>query len=406
MRVLLVHKFFHTTGGAEVFFFETARILQKYGHEVALFSTNNKDNYPSLYSSYFVDPPDFMSGSLVQKVKSIQKIIYSKEAKSKLNRLIKDFKPDIVHVFAMFTHLSPSILEACTENSVPVVLSCNDYKHICPNYKLYHHGKLCDACKMGHFYHSIVNRCCQDSYLFSIASCIEATVHRYLNIVKKHIHTFLFASEFMARKTEECWGKESFCWEKLHNPFDSTKYCPSEEYADYFLFFGRMVEEKGVHILLKAMQYASSTRLILVGDGPEFHNLQKLAINLCLKNVEFVGPKWSQELDDLLRLARFVVVPSIWHENFPYVIVQAFAMGKAVIGTDRGGIPELIVDGEFGYIYPAESPESLGEKINLLWHNPQLTAEMGKKAKKYADSVFNDNVFYDTLMYIYHGVFK
>lgn len=154
------------------------------------------------------------------------------------------------------------------------------------------------------------------------------------------------------------------------------------------------------------MQYAPSSRLVLVGDGPEFYNLQELARSLCLKNVEFVGSKWGVELDELLRSARFVVVPSIWSENFPYVIVQAFAMGKAVIGTDRGGIPELIVDGEFGYIYPADSVESLGEKINLLWQNPRLAVEMGKKAKKYADSVFNDKVFYETLMEIYLGVVK
>lgn len=306
----------------------------------------------------------------------------------------------------MFTHLSPSLLDVCRHKNIPVVMSCNDYKHLCPNYKLYHHGKLCEDCKGGNYFYSILNKCCQDSILFSVASCIEATAHRYLNILRKNVHTFLFAGEFMAKKTEEFWGKETFRWKKLLNPFDSTKYTASEEYADYFLYFGRMVEEKGTHILLKAMQYAPSSRLVLVGDGPEFYNLQELARSLCLKNVEFVGSKWGVELDELLRSARFVVVPSIWSENFPYVIVQAFAMGKAVIGTDRGGIPELIVDGEFGYIYPADSVESLGEKINLLWQNPRLAVEMGKKAKKYADSVFNDKVFYETLMEIYLGVVK
>lgn len=306
----------------------------------------------------------------------------------------------------MFTHLSPSLLDVCHEKNVPVVMSCNDYKHICPNYKLYHHGKLCEACKGGKYYNAILNRCCQDSFTFSLASCLESTVHYHMNILKKNIHTFLFAGEFMAKKTEEFWGKNTFRWAKLLNPFDSTQYTLSTDYSDYFLFFGRIVEEKGVDILIKAMKQAPESRLVLVGDGPQFEQIQNLSRDLDLHNIEFVGPKWGDELDHLLKLARFVVVPSIWHENFPYVIVQSFALGKAIIGTDRGGIPELIKDGEYGYIYPANDPIALAERINALWKNPSLAVNMGQKAKIYADNVFNDCTFYKTIMDIYLGVLK
>jgi len=111
-------------------------------------------------------------------------------------------------------------------------------------------------------------------------------------------------------------------------------------------------------------------------------------------------------LDSILKNARFTVVPSIWHENFPYVIVQSFAMGKAVIGTKRGGIPELIKDGEYGFTYPADDSSALADKINMLWNNPQLAVNMGLNAKSYADSIFNDQSFYETLMNIYRGVIK
>lgn len=406
MKILLIHKFFHITGGAEVFFFETARVLKENGHEVAFFSTLATQNLPSEYSDYFVNAPDYRSGGLSSKFRAINKIIYSKEAKNKLKRLLSDFRPDIVHVFAIFTHLSPSILEACKEYGVPVVMSCNDYKHICPNYKLYHHGRICNDCKGSKFYSAVKNRCCQNSISFSIASSIEAYVHDAMNIVLNNVDKFLFAGEFMIRKTEEFWGNDSFHWAKLLNPFDSTKYVASPEYSDYFIFFGRLVEEKGVDILIRAMKYAPQARLVLIGNGPQLEQLQKLSHDLDLHNIEFVGPKWGDELDSLLKLARFVVVPSIWHENFPYVIVQAFALGKAVIGSDRGGIPELIKDGEFGYIYPADVPSALADKINTLWNSPQLSVKMGKNAKDYADTVFNDEVFYNTLMDIYKGVIK
>lgn len=406
MKILLVHKFFHVTGGAEVFFFETGRVLEQYGHNVAYFSTESPLNTPSSYSSYFVNPPDYKNGNLLKRITAIKNIIYSHETKENITRLLKDFKPDIVHVFAMFTHLSPSLLDACREMDIPVVMSCNDYKHICPNYKLYHHGKLCEACKGGKYYNALLNRCCQDSVAFSLASFLESTAHHSMNILRKNVHTFLFAGEFMAKKTEEFWGTDTFRWAKLLNPFDSTKYEASYKYSDYILFFGRLVEEKGADILIKAMKYVPNARLLLVGDGPQLTQLKNLSINLNLRNIEFTGPKWGKEMDLLIENARFVVVPSLWHENFPYVIVQSFAMAKAVIGTDRGGIPELIIDGEYGYIYSANDAEDLSKKINELWSNPDLAVDMGKKAKEYADSIFNDNVFYETLMSIYQGIVK
>lgn len=351
-----------------------------------------------------MNAPDFKNGSLLKRVFAIRDIIYSPIAKQKFATLLDDFKPDIVHVFALFTHLSPSLLDVCRQNGLPVVMSCNDYKHICPNYKLYHHGRLCEACKGGTYYNSVLQKCCQNSVSYSLASCLESSAHYYMNILRKNIHTFLFAGEFMAKKTEEFWGKGSFRWAKLLNPFDSTKYAASIEYSDYILFFGRLVEEKGADILLQAMKHAPDARLVLVGDGPQLAALQKLSNELDLKNVEFAGPVWGEDLDRLLRFSRFVVIPSIWHENFPYVIVQSFAMGKAVIGTDRGGIPELIKDGEFGYIYPADAPEVLADKINTLWYNPELAADFGRNAKSYADSVFNDKIFYQTLIDIYQRV--
>ena len=404
MKILLVHKFHHVTGGAEVFFFETSRILESTGHSVAHFSTVDGRNLPSPFSMYFASPPVFRSGSVFQRFASIKRIVYSHEAKNKIRKLIADFKPDIVHVFAIFTHLTPSVLYACREAGVPVVFSCNDYKHICPNYKMFHHGRICDDCKNGKFHNAIRNKCCHESITYSVASCIESVVHHSFDMLRKNVHTFLFASNFMAKKTEQFWGKDTFRWKKLLNPFDSTRFPICSEYGDYLLFFGRFVDEKGVDILLRAMQLVPEARLIAVGDGPQNDKLLALAGRLGLNNVEFMGPLWGEDLDTMIKRARFVVIPSIWHENFPYVIVQSFAIGKAVIGTDRGGIPELITDSHNGFIYPAHDQKGLAEKIRILWNDPALAVSMGINAKKFADETFNDTKFYSTLMDIYKDV--
>lgn len=396
MKVLLVHKFFHITGGAEVFLMETARVLKENGHEVAFFSTKNKLNKKTKYERYFVEAPKF-------NVLNIGEIIYSKRTKKKFAEILDDFKPDVVHAFGIFTHLSPSILEAAKERGIPVVMSCNDYKHICPNYKLFHHGKLCEKCRGGKFYQAILNKCCHESVAYSTASAIEAYVHEVTGMVRKNVDMFLFASDFMARKTEEFWGKDTFKWKKILNPIKITPIAKKTGGDNYILFFGRLIEEKGVKKLVTAMRKITEIKLIVVGDGPEKGEIEKIKRDNSLNNVELVGEKWGPEMDELVNNCRLVVVPSRWHENFPYVIIQAFMAGKPVVATNRGGIPEL-VNKERGILYDDDKEGSLETAIKHLWNRPKLVKKMGEKARKYIEETFSDEKFYKDTIEAYKKV--
>lgn len=403
MRILLAHKFFETRGGAEVFFFETGRALEQSGHEVAYFATSTDTSKADGLRTFLVPPPEYENGNLLGRVSRIGPMIYSRSVKEKFAEAIRIFRPDLVHVFAIHVHLTPSILAAAHEAGVPIVMSCNDYKHICPNYKLYHHGRICTDCKGGKFYMAAVNHCCRDSLTVSVASALEAYAHQMLGVYD-YVHTFLFASQFMAQETEEFWASRTFRWRQLRNPFDSTKFPLEEAYEDYALFFGRLIEEKGVDVLLRAAKGAPSVQLKIVGDGPEEKALKAQALELGLKNVEFVGPRWGTDLDKVLSKARFVVVPSVWHENYPYVINQSFAFGKPVVASDRGGIPELVDHGTTGLVYEADDPTALAGSMQTLWDDPDQAVSMGRAAKKYADAEFNDERFLQTLLVIYREV--
>jgi glycosyltransferase involved in cell wall biosynthesis len=403
MNIILAHNFFNPIGGAEVFYHEVGRVLEEHGHEVAYFSPAD-ENINSKYKRYFPKAVDYKDKNIFKSIINFKNMVYSSEAKEKFKMLINDFKPDLVHAFAIYTRLTPSILDICKEYDLPVVMSCNDYKHICPNYKLYHHRHLCEDCKDGKFYNVIKNRCLKNSLVYSTAASIEAYIHNYLNIYKKNVDLFLFSSVFMAKKTEEFWGKDSFEWSILKNPFESNQFEYSPEYEDYCIFFGRLIDEKGVDILIEAMKHIPQCNLKIVGNGPDEEQLRNNAKNL--NNVEFLGPKWNDDLNLILKKAKFVIVPSTWHENFPYVILQSFALGKAVIGTNRGGIPELVKDGEYGLIYDALNPIELSEKITSLWNNPEIFTEMGRKAKNFMNNEFNDKNFYNEIMTNYKKVLK
>jgi glycosyltransferase involved in cell wall biosynthesis len=405
MRIILAHNNYNIKGGAEVFYHQVGEVLESQGHEVAYFSAAD-DQAETKWRSYFPPVSLYKQGTFSSKILNFSNMVYNHKAKFQMSRLIKDFKPDIIHAFAIYIQLTPSILDAAREAGVPAVMSCNDYKHICPSYKLFHHGKLCDECRGGKYYRATVNRCSHDSYTYSIGSTVEAYIHEKINVYRKNVHTFLFASEFMAHKTEEFWGKDSFRWKILRNPFDATIYPDKISIGNYALFFGRLIEEKGVDILLAAAKLNPDIPIVIVGDGPDQSQLLAQAKSLGLNHIQFLGPKWGNELDIILLNCRFVVVPSLWHENFPYVILQSFAMGKPVIGSNRGGIPELVVHGERGLIYEANDPAALSTAMGTLMRNESLSLQMGTEAKRFVNSNFNAKQFYQSLMKIYNEVLQ
>ncbi len=404
MRIILIHNNYSVQGGAEVFFHEVARVLECNGHLVQKFTCHEPGlDVPS--AKYFPHAAEYRQGNLLTRAVRMPRIIYNREARDSLARLIHDFKPDLIHAFAIYVRLTPAILDAARQAGVPVVLSCNDYKHICPNYKLYHHGQICEECKGGHFYRALVNRCCHDSLVISAASMAEAYVHHWLDIWRKNVSCFLFASEFMAKKTEEFWGKGNVDIDYLPNPFDAAKYHVPANVGQYILYFGRLIGEKGVDILLEAARLTPDVPVVIVGDGPDREKLEEQASSLV--NVRVVGPAWGDDLARWLLDARAVVVPSLWHENFPYVIFQAFAASKPVIGSQRGGIPELVGAGPHGWTYEATDVAELADRMRQVLAMPDVEiAAMGAAARDYVGREFNDTAIYQRLSRIYKRVLK
>ena len=401
MKVLLTHKFHSLTGGAEVFYFEVARVLKDNGHEIAFFSTESEENIDTGDVVHFVPAPEYNSGSIIKKFSGLNSIFYSKNNARKFEKVLLSFKPDVIHAFAIHVHLTPSILEVAKKHHIPVVMSCNDYKHICPNYKIFDGKKNCEACKGGKFYNAAIKRCCKGSLAFSVASSIEAYIHEHKNVYERFVDKYLFASEFMLSKTKEFWVNKKVNYGVLKNPFKPFEYEPIYS-GEFALYFGRIIDEKGVDRIVSAARKARFP-IKIVGDGPDLEKLRSLAEQQGLGHIEFLGPLWGKALNKVLAKAKFVVVPSLWHENFPYVIFQAFASGKPVIGSQRGGIPEL-VGSDRGLLFDPDNVDELAGNMLTLWNNDDLCTSLGKNARQYIVTEFNDAKFYKDIMENYRSV--
>lgn len=407
MRIALAHKYYRLTGGAEVFFRETERILRENGNETLMIAASDPaqidDEAAAAVKSSrltLLPEPAYNSSSTLTKLRSLPAAIYDRDKQRRVKAALQAFKPDIFHVFSVNVQLSPSIVVAAAELGIPIVGSFNDYKHICPNYKLFHHGHICEDCRTSQFYRAIGNRCCKDSLALSTASALEAYVHKWLGIYERFDH-FTFSSDFMARTTQQFWKQRTISWSKFRNPFNSGQYAAPDDYADYGLYFGRIIEEKGVDLLIDASDRIGAFPLKIIGDGPDLERLQALARSRGLHHVEFLGPMWGEPLNRILSRARFVVVPSIWHENFPYVINQAFAFGRPVIGANRGGIPELVQHETRGLVFDPDHPDQLAASIQRLAENVAESERWGKAAKTWADNQFCDDVAYSELKLAY-----
>jgi glycosyltransferase involved in cell wall biosynthesis len=97
----------------------------------------------------------------------------------------------------------------------------------------------------------------------------------------------------------------------------------------------------------------------------------------------------------------FIVVPSTWYENYPFTVVEGFALGKPVIGSRIGGITEMIQDHETGLTFEARNSEALKEKISVLLRNPEKIVSMGKKARIFVEQELNVERHYENLLGIY-----
>lgn len=377
MKIIQINKFNYLRGGAEKYFLELSERLTQAGHEVAKFCMTDRRNLNDTWSGYWLSRIDFERPALLDKLRAPERIIYSRAAKRSLAKLIKDFQPDIIHVHNIYHQLSPSVLDAAREAKVPVVMTLHDYKLICPNYQLLNHGQVCEKCLDGNFWHCFQEKCFKDSRSQSFLASLEAVLHKRWQTYRRGVDLFIAPSQFMADKCQAAgWPKDRF--RALINPVPELP-AGQRQVAGYFLYAGRLSNEKGVDVLLKALA-GSNYKLKIAGRGPQENALRQLAKDLKLsEQVDFLGQQGREQLAKLLDGAIALAVPSIWYENMPLNILEALGRGCPVVASRIGGIPEIINNQINGWL--AEPGDSKSWLVALELASQANQIEFSQQAK-------------------------
>jgi glycosyltransferase involved in cell wall biosynthesis len=402
MRILQVNKFNYIRGGAEKYFIEISKKLEKEGHQLATFSMHHPKNNPSPWDKYFVSRISFNEGGLRDKIIAPFRIVYSLEAKRKFKKIVKDFKPDIIHIHNIYHQISPSILDIAKKYKVPVVMHLHDYKLICPNYQLFVDNKICYRCKGGKYYNCIKHKCFKKSLSRSILATVEMWFHhKILNIYKDNVSQFIAPSDFM-RKTVVDFGIDAKKVSLVYNFSEELEVSKNiDEVENYGLYFGRISDEKGIDVLLKAFSiYNGNMKLKIVGSGPSEEKIKTMSKELGLENkVEFLGSKFGEDLVSIIQKAKTIFIPSIWNENMPLTLLESLYLSKVVIASRTGGLPELIDDKETGFLFNNGDATQLANLIEGL--DKYNLMEMGKEAKSKIENLSIDKHFIE-IMRIYN----
>ena len=398
MKILLVNKFHYVKGGSETYYFALGDLLQKRGHEIIWFSMEDERNLPCAQSRYFVDHVDFnAAGSPVKIAKAALHLLYSPQAGSRFAQLLDDEKPDVIHLNIFQSQLTGSIVDEAYKRHIPIVYTAHDLKSVCPNYLMMHHQKVCEDCLGGNYWHCAANSCMKSSRAKSLLASMEAYVHKLKKTYRKMDHV-ITPSGFYKKKLEAS-GVFACPIEHMKNFLPTgTVYVANTE-GSYFLYFGRLSREKGIHTLIKAYSSASVEEpLFIVGSGPEEEQLKKLTDELGMADkILFLGFKSGDELKSIVSNARCVCLPSEWYENGPYSIMEAQAQGRPVIVSDYGGLPELVEDGRTGYIAKSGDVRDLTNAICKMSHTQMDAAYIAHQAAQ----AYGADLYADRLIKIY-----
>lgn len=400
-KLLLVNKFYHDkgpAGGVGRYLVQEEEDLLAAGWEVVPFAMADADARPTDFQRFFVRARDYsaprFSGGAAGDALSL---IWNREAATNLEALITEARPAAAHLHNIYHHLSPSILPVLRRHRVPVVMTLHDLRQLCPAIHMLRGGEVCEKCRGGRFFNAVRYKCVKESRAASLLAAAETWHQRSRGLYVDNVDIFLCPSRFIRDKYIS-WGYPEDKLRHLPNFVDLEEWQPSPlpipEERGAYVYFGRISTEKGLRTLMDAQHLWESRhaageidepplRLLLAGTGPCEGNLRAYAALLKLETVDILGPLDRDGLKETLARSRFSVLPSECFENGPMAALEALASGLPLVGTDIGGIPEMIEDGVNGFVVAPRDPEAL---LNGLLRASKLGPAAGLAARQWAEN--------------------
>lgn len=342
MRVLLVHNYYQQPGGEDQVFQLEAELLQKAGFHIETFCVTNND---------------LQDGS---PIKLAMQTLWNSEAALQVSQAAKRAKAEVVHFHNTFPMLSPAVYSAARQTGAATVQTLHNYRLLCANALLYRDGHVCLDCVGRTPIPAVIHRCYRDSLGASGVTAALQVAHRLRGTYQRDIDAYIALTDF-ARETVVRAGIVP--GERVHVVANALANDPGPgPGGEGALFVGRLDPAKGLRTMLNAWEALGKTiPLTIIGDGPLAGEVAEAAERI--PGVKWLGRCPRDEVLAAMKQARCLVFPSEWYEGLPMTIIEAFAVGLPVIGSQIGSITELIEPGVTGERFNPGDQQSLIDAV-------------------------------------------
>jgi len=390
LRIVVAHNAYQHRGGEDSVVEAEVALLRSHGHAVETFFRSNDD----------------VAG--MSTLSLARQTLWSGRTSHDVAELVRRFRPDVIHAHNTLPLISPSLYWAAARAGVPVVQTLHNFRLMCLNGLFLREGRVCEDC-MGQLpWRGVARACYRGSRPASAVLAGMLALHRGLGTYRHKVARYIALNGFCRGKfiegglpADRVVVKPNFVdWAEGEG--SRFKVQGSRENAEGvgddpggLLFVGRLSVEKGVATLGAAMALLSGVGLRVAGDGPQAGSLDGVA------GVTRLGSLPAAAVRAEMAQAVALVVPSIWYENFPRTIVEAFASGLPVIASRIGALAELMREGETGLLFEPGNARALADTMAWAQANPQRMAAMGRNARAQYEAEFSPQVNYRRLMEIY-----
>lgn len=359
-RVLIVHNYYQVPGGEDTVVANEKKMLEDNGHEVFMYTRYNDE---------------IKKRGIWGKIKLSFETIYSFKTAREVKKIIREKKIEIIHVHNTLTLISPSVYYAAFSYKIPVVQTIHNFRLLCPGATFYRDGAICEDCVSKGLRCSLKSRCYHGSLVHTLACVLTLNIHRLLGTYKKL--NYICLTEFNKQKMLELnrrhknWIDEKRVFVKPNFVNIDRDVISYNLRKNQFVFMGRLDKLKGVDLLLEAWKEIKNSDLIICGIGPEKKWCEKFIEENNMTNVKMMGFLTNLQVMDIIAESKALILPTQWYEGFPMTIVESFACGTPIIGSDIGNVSNLIEDGVTGVKFRFKSVNSLRDSIRKLYDMTQ-----------------------------------
>ena len=375
MRILVVHNAYQQRGGEDSVVAAEVALLRRHGHDVVEYLRHNDE---------IAQLPAWRVASGT---------VWAPQAGRDLRDIVRQGPVDIVHCHNTFPLISPSLYWAARSEGLPVVQTLHNFRLMCPQAMLLRDAQVCEDCVGRLPWRSVVHACYRGSRLQSAAITCMLGAHRALGTYTDKVNAYIALNEFCRQKFIEGGLPASRLFVKPN--FVDRPSAPAAGPREGFLYVGRLSTEKGISVIASALQQVDDIDLRVAGTGPESGQLAGL------RGVAMLGSLTAEQVDGEMLRSQALVMPSVWYENYPRTLVEAFACGLPVIASRIGALAELVKHGETGLLFEPGDPQGLAGALAWARSHPDEMRSMGMQARAHYERHLGAEQNYAMLMDIY-----